>query len=118
MQKAAGKAGAYRFYDAALKMRILNECARGDRSIVAVARAHGLSAQQIYKWRHEAASVPAGRAGAFKRIELSTAVCAADQAVPNAHAFIRIELARSDQSIRLHWPVAHASALIAWLDQP
>ena len=83
-----------------------------------MARSHGVSAQQIYKWRHEAASVQAGRGGAFQRIDLSKAASASDQALPNAHDFIRVELVRSDQSIRLHWPMAHASALIAWLDQP
>ncbi|HRK57633.1 MAG TPA: transposase [Burkholderiaceae bacterium] len=114
MRKVAGKAGAYRFYDAALKLRILHECARGDRSIAAVARAHGLSAKRIYQWRHDATVAQADRGAGFKRIELS----AVAPASPNAKDSIRIELARGDQTICLHWPVAHASALLAWLDQP
>ena len=101
-------------HDTSLKTRILNACARGDRSIAAVARAHGVSAQRVYQWRHDAACAQADGSDGFKRIELS----AVAPASPNAHDFIRVELARSDQSIRLHWPMAHASALIAWLDQP
>ena len=106
-------AGGRRQHDAKFKSRIFAECARGDRSIAAVARAHGLSAQRIYQWRHDAGAAQGSGSQAFRRIELSTAAPLS----PSAKDFIRIELSGSGGCIELHWPVAHASGLTAWLDQ-
>ena len=99
-----------RRHSAAFKAQVLEEINQPDASIAAVARRHGLNANLIHNWRKSPAlsNKPATTLPAFVEVE-------AGAAQSNTPGPIVLELPYQGSTIKIHWPVCHATALAHWL---
>ena len=101
-----------RRHDAALKARVLAECAKPGASVAAVALQHGLNANLVHRWRRLASGEAPARTG----LEIAPAPfvpVAVTREQPAAD--IRIELRRGATSVTVSWPQAAAADCGAWL---
>ena len=111
------KAAPRRRHDAALKARVLSECAERGASVAAVAQSHGLNANLVHKWRRSKrarpietkAVVESAAASAFVPLALPAPTAAT--AIPD----IRIELRRGATTMNIAWPGSSATECAAWL---
>lgn len=99
-----------RRHSAAFKAQVLEEINQPGASIAAVARRHGLNANLIHNWRKSPAlsSKLPRTLPAF--VEVEAAALLDDASVP-----IVLELPCQATTIKIHWPVCHATALAHWL---
>lgn len=99
-----------RRYSAAFKAQVLEEIEQPGISVAAVARRHGLNANLIHNWRKSptrSSQLPAIRPS-FVEVEAAT-----PQGGSSGH--IVLELPYQSTTIKIHWPVCHATALATWL---
>ena len=107
------KAAPRRRHDAALKARVLSECAERGASVAAVAQSHGLNANLVHKWRR-LRSVRPDKATAIQ----STAAfvpLALPPPTMSTTPDIRIELRRGATTMNIAWPGSSATECAAWL---
>jgi transposase len=112
------KAAPRRRHGKALKAQVLAECSEPGASVAAVALAHGLNANLVYKWRRgaertleaatRAAPVVDCGAGAFVPLQLPQPA----RATPPD---IRIELRRGATLVTVSWPAQAAAECAAWM---
>lgn len=100
-----------RRHGAQFKAQVVRECEIVGASVAAVARAHGLNANLVHKWRRQGQSAHAAHAPMERFIALPLA----PGATPAAGADIRIELRRGALAAHITWPVATATQCGAWL---
>jgi|SRR5665213_3743110 len=107
-----------RKHSAALKARVLLECAQLGASVAGIAQKNGLNANLVRKWQRlgRPATTPVGTlarvnddAGAFIALTLPP------QPAPAAQPDIRIELRRGATVVNIHWPVQCGGDCAAWL---
>lgn len=96
-------------HNATFRQHVLAQCEHPGRSIVAVARAHGIRPQLVYQWRHQAhkaqrAQPPHG----FIPLTLHTPT-------PTPEQHLRIDLRRGALALTVHWPLAALTHLTTWL---
>jgi transposase len=112
-----------RRYDSDFKSKILIACNEPGASISAVARAHGLNANLVQKWRRGrgmgAAQTPPKQTQAMQRatefVALSLPAVAAPVLSTTSPPDIRIEIKRGATTLSISWPSAVASDCGAWL---
>lgn len=88
------------------KAQVLAECSRRGASIAAIAQAHGLHANLVYKWRRDAHEAVAGQFVALPLPAANTPVVGRE---------IHIEVRRSAVLMTIRWPTCAASDCAAWL---
>jgi len=115
-----------RRYDSEFKSQILIACEAPGASISAVARAHGLNANLVQKWRRGrglgGAAIPAKQPQAIARAAEFVALslpCVAEPVSSTTSTTpapdIRIEIKRGATTLNLSWPSAAANDCGAWL---
>lgn len=100
-------------HNAAFRQRVLAQCEHPGRSIVAVARAHGLRPQLVYQWRHQAHKAQQAQPP-HSFIPLTLHTCAPTLA-PSTEHHLRIDLHRGALALTVHWPLAALTHLTTWL---
>jgi len=92
------------------KAQVLAEINQPGTSIAAVAQRHGLNANLIHKWH---------RSPALSRKLLRTPPSFVEVKAPaqrsESSASIVLELPCQGTTIKIHWPVGHAMAMVDWL---
>jgi transposase-like protein len=118
----AGGRRRRRRHSAEFKAAVVAECSRRGVSIAAVALANGLNANLVRRWvveqeRCEAAvpALPAGQLRAAAAASSEPFVPVSIQAAEANGANIRVEIRSGEKLISVHWPIAAAHALGAWL---
>ena len=96
-----------RRHSAQLKAQVLNECAKPDASVAAVAMAHGLNANVVHKWRRQAGGTASLPVAAFVPVSVKP--------VSSEDAVIRIELHRGVTAVNIMWPAVVAAECAQWL---
>lgn len=106
-------------HNAAFRQHVLAQCEHSGRSIVAVARAHGLRPQLVYQWRHQAhraqqdrQAQPSQPLHSFIPLTLHTP---APTLAPSTEHHLRIDLHRGALALTVHWPLAALTHLTTWL---
>jgi transposase len=108
------KTRSRRRHGADLKACVLAECAKPGASVAQVARAHGLNANLVDKWRRLAPAQQQDQAGVPPNMERFIALpLAPSQQAPAAD--IRIELRRGATLIAITWPASAAADCAQWL---
>ena len=100
-----------RRHDEALKLRILDECAKPGASVAAVALAHGLNANLVHKWRRHAQRDATGSDAGTQGFLAVAVTPVSAPAVPD----IRIELRRGAVAITVTWPASAAAECGLWM---
>lgn len=136
MQSQTSQTVSRRTHDAQFKASVIAACREPGVSVAAVAQSHGLNANLVRKWlvgrglkrcgleQHEAAAAKASQvtfgtqaAPAIPFVPMQLPAprqpdCAAERDEP-----ITIELTRSDATLNVRWPAAHAAACASWLGE-
>ncbi|MEB0113695.1 transposase [Variovorax sp. RTB1] len=114
-----------------LKQQVLTACAQPDASIAAVARAFGLNANLVHKWRRGREAGPVASAASTAVAESAPQFIALSLSLPSppptsapapalevaavvAEA-IRLEFKRGALGMSVTWPVSAAADCAAWL---
>jgi transposase len=99
-----------RRYSSELKSQILDQCDVPGASVAKVAMSHGVNANIVHGWRKLARRADPS----FAQQEFVPIAVAASGHGPAADQPIEVELRRGAITVKLLWPIAHASQLSAF----
>lgn len=99
-----------RRHSIAFKAQVLEEIKQPGTSIAAVARRHGLNANQIHNWRKSPALSRKLSKALPSFIEVEAIKPQSDTSAP-----IVLELPCRGTMIKIHWPASQVTALAHWL---
>ena len=109
------KRSGRRRHSAALKVRILDECAAPGASIAQVALAHGLNTNLVHKWRRQASGASVV-VSPMRSVDGFVPVVLTPNPSPALVAdTIGIELRRGATLVKVTWPLAAAADCAAWM---
>ena len=108
--------GTRRQYSETFKAELLQACTQPGANTSAVARSHGIRANQLRRWLQKAkGSFDTAKAGAPKAQPQPSFVAVARKSEPAAQADIRMNLQSGATRIQIDWPLQASSQCAQWL---
>ena len=108
--------GARRQYSETFKAELLQACAQPGANVSAMARSHGIRANQVRRWLQKAkAGSHTGRTGTPNAQPKPGFVAVALQSSAPAQADIRMSLQSGDKHLQIQWPISASSQCAQWL---
>lgn len=100
-----------RQYSAAVKARVVAECAEPGASVAKVAMSHGINANVVHRWRQLARE---GKSPVLAKTHEFMPVPLAMPAAPAEPADIRVELRRGATAMTITWPTSATADFALW----
>jgi transposase len=104
-----------RQHPAALRQKVLMQCAQPGASVARVALSHGLNANLVHAWRQQERTALAPPDAGTPAPAVQFIALQMPASAPAALPDIRIELRRGATTVSVSWPGAAASECGAWL---